>query len=110
MNIRTEDILSDNPFLQRQTVSEKGCQIDYLIQTKFKNLYVCEVKFSVNEIGLGIIEEIQEKIARLQLPRGTSALPVLIHVNGVSESVRGRGYFYEIIDFGELGMNLNKRN
>lgn len=110
LNIRIEDVLSDNPFLQRQTVSEKGCQIDYLIQTKFKNLYVCEVKFSVNEIGLGIIEEIQEKIARLQLPRGTSALPVLIHVNGVSESVRGRGYFYEIIDFGELVMNLNKRN
>lgn len=102
LNIRTEDVITDNPFLQRQTSHKKGCQIDYLIQTKFKNLYVCEVKFSRNPITLKVIDEVKEKINRLQLPRGSSALPVLIHVNGFIDSVAESDYFYEIIDFGDL--------
>ncbi len=40
LNIRSEDVIADNPFLQKQTTRQKGCQIDYLIQTKFKNLYL----------------------------------------------------------------------
>lgn len=102
LNIRAEDVVADNPFLQRQTTRQKGCQIDYLIQTKFNNLYVCEVKFSRNPITMKAIDDVKEKINRLQLPRRTSALPVLIHMNGVAESVFGSGYFYEIIDFGDL--------
>lgn len=102
LNIRIEDVVSDNPFLQRQTASKKGCQIDYMIQTKFGNFYLCEVKFSLHEIGSTIFEEVKEKVACLQLPKGTSILPVLIHVNGVAESVKDSQYFYEIIDFGEL--------
>lgn len=102
LHIRSEDVLADNPFLQRQTILQRGCQIDYLIQTKFKNVYVCEVKFSRNPITMKVINDIKEKIHRLQLPRGTSSLPVLIHVNGVVEAVVDKGYFYEILDFGEL--------
>ena len=99
MNIREEDVIADNPFFQHDTKLKKGCQIDYLIQTKFKNLYVCEVKFSRHPVGGNIVEEIKEKIKRLQLPRGTSVLPVLIHVNGVADHVVEGGYFYQIIDF-----------
>lgn len=102
LNIRTEDVISDNPFLQRQTTKEKGCQIDYLIQTKFKNLYACEIKFSLHPVQMKVIEDVKEKINRLQLPKGISTLPVLIHVNGAAESVVKSGYFYEILDFGDL--------
>ncbi len=35
-------------------------------------------------------------------PRDMSVLPVLIHVNGVTESVFEEEYFYAIIDFREL--------
>ncbi|NGX51849.1 MAG: hypothetical protein KR126chlam5_00136 [Candidatus Anoxychlamydiales bacterium] len=102
LHIRAEDIIADNPYLQRQTSTQKGCQIDYLIQTKYKNLYPCEVKFSRNLITSKVIEEVKTKIDRLSLPRNAAALPVLIHVNGVSESVIGNDYFYKIIDFAEL--------
>ena len=102
LNIRAEDVISDNPFLQRPTTQVKGCQVDYLIQTKFKNLYICEVKFSIHPVSMQVIEDLQTKISCLQLPRGTSALPVLIHVNGVADSVIDNGYFYEIIDLGDL--------
>lgn len=102
LNLRPEDIVFDNPYLQRQTIRKKGCQIDYLIQTKYKNLYLCEIKFSRNSIGTKVIDEVEEKIRCLAVPRGTAVLPVLIHVNGVSNAVIEKEYFCSIIDFGSL--------
>jgi len=102
LNIRQEDIIYDNPFWQRPTSKKKGCQIDYLVQTKFKNIYICEVKFSRNEINANVIDEVKEKISRLSLPRNTAVLPILIHVNEVSKKITETHYFYEIIDFSDL--------
>lgn len=102
LNIEGENIVYDNPFFQKTTKTHSGCQIDYMIQTKYNSLYVCEVKFSKNKIGLEIIDEMQEKIRRLAYPRGFSIWPVLIHVNGVTEAVARGGFFSRIIDFGDF--------
>ena len=102
LHIYPEDILSDNPFFQRTTTKTPGCQIDYLIHTRFNTLYVCEIKFSKHEISKDIISEIQEKINRLKRPKGFSCRPVLIQVNGVADSVLESGFFYKIIDFSQL--------
>lgn len=96
------DIINANPFFQRKTTRTKGCQIDYLIQTRFQTLFVCEIKFSRNPISTEIIDEMKEKIARINLPRGFSCWPVLVHVNGVSEPVENSNYFTKIIDFSTL--------
>jgi hypothetical protein len=63
---------------------------------------VCEIKFSKSEIGSSIIEEVEEKIARLEKPNGFSCRAVLIHVNGAKDSVINSGYFSKILDFGQL--------
>jgi len=102
LNIRFEDIVADNPYLQRKTKVYKGCQIDYLIQTKYNNLYLCEIKFSRQPITSKVVDEVEEKIRSLSLPRGIAVLPVLIHVNGVNDGLLDSQYFYKIIDFGEL--------
>ena len=91
-----------NHYLQTETKAKKGCQIDYLVQTKFNVLYVCEIKFSKNEIGSHVIDEVEEKIQRLKMPRGYSVRPVLVHVNGVSSGIIDRDYFASIIDFSAL--------
>ena len=57
-----------------------------MIQTRFHNLYVCEVKFSKNRVGKKIIEEMEKK-KHLKVPKHFSIRPVLIHVNGVEDSV-----------------------
>ncbi len=106
LNLSPNDIISDNPFFQRKSTTKSGCQIDYLIQTRFNTLFACEVKFSQHEITNDIIQEMKEKIARLVLPKGFSCFPVLIHINGVSESVKDSGYFAEVIDFSTL-LNSN---
>ncbi len=96
------DIVNDNPFFQRKTKRTKGCQIDYLVQTRYNALFACEIKFSKRAIQSEVIEQVKEKIARLSLPRGFSCCPVLIHVNGVSDAVADSGYFSQIIDFSSL--------
>ncbi len=98
--LRIDGIVSENPFFQRKTGA--GCQIDYMIQTRFNTLYICEIKFSKNKIGHSIIQEVQKKIDTLKRPKGFSCRPVLIHVNGVSDDVIDSDYFSNIIDFGEL--------
>lgn len=101
LNISPEEIVFDNPYFQNKTMRHEGCQIDYLIQTKFNTVYVCEIKFSQREIGLPVIHEVQEKIRRLSLPKNFSYRPVLIQVNGITEELEESGYFSNIINFGE---------
>ena len=79
-----------------------GCQIDYMIQTRFSTLYIIEIKFSKHPVKDSIINEVQEKIARIKMPRHMSYRPVLIHVNDVDDTILESRYFSEIIDFGQF--------
>jgi hypothetical protein len=72
IGIGADDIVFDNPYWQTATQKTRGCQIDYMIQCRNNTVYVCEIK------------------------------PVLIHVNGVDDSVLEERYFDTVIDFGEL--------
>ena len=102
LGIEASDIVMDGPFFQSHTQLRPGCQIDYLIQTRFHTFYLCEIRFSKNRIGTTIIEECERKRLRLVIPKYCSIRPVLIHVNGVEENVIDTRYFDKIIDFGEL--------
>jgi len=102
LEIKADEIIWDNPFFQHHTSKMPGCQIDYMIQTKSKNLYIFEIKFLSKEINKSIIPEVHAKINKLKKPKGYSCRPILIHVNGVDESVFEQDYFAKIIDFGEF--------
>ena len=102
LGISLSDVVFSNPFFQRKTKDQLGCQVDLLIQAKFNVLYIVEIKFSRSEIPLSIVDEVKQKIRRIRLPRNFSYHPVLIHVNGVHESVVESGYFSSIIDFGAI--------
>ncbi len=99
LEIHADDVMRFGPFFQKQTLRQKGCQIDLLIQTKYNCLYICEIKFSSSEVGTQVISEMKEKTANISLPKGMSIRPVLIHVNGVSDGVVDSGLFDYIIDF-----------
>ncbi len=102
LDIKPDDVVSDNPFFQRKTARFPGCQIDYLIQTRFNHFYLCEIKFSKREIDSSIIQEVEKKIKSFHYPKGYSCRAVLIHVNGVAEEVENSGYFSDIIDFSQF--------
>ena len=102
LRLAPEDIIADDVYFQRETKQYPGCQIDYLIQTRVNTLFVCEIKFSQNELKTSVIQEVKEKIKKLTIPKSFVCIPILIHVNGVSEEVREAEYFFEIIDFSEF--------
>ena len=102
LGVDPNDVLNEGPFFQTPTQRRKGCQIDYLIQTRQRALFVCEIKFSQNAVPAAVINEVEEKMARMSLPRRVSVRPVLIHAGGVADAVIEREYFAAMIDFGEL--------
>ncbi len=102
LHIPAEEIIYDNPYFQRKTTKHAGCQIDYLIQTKFNCLYLCEIKFSKDPIGPAVVKEMQDKIEALGVPPSFSYRPILIHVNGIQDSVIASEFFAQIIDLESL--------
>lgn len=102
LNIAPDTVIYSNPYFQKKSTRQKGCQIDFLIQTKFNTLYAVEIKFSQNKIKSQVIEEVRAKIKSMSLPRGTAVFPVLIHVNGVTNGLIDADYFHAIIDFSEV--------
>ncbi len=98
MGISASDVVCDGPYRQSSSLSTKGCQIDYLVQTATKNLFVCEFKCKRREIGSDIIDTLKEKINALKVPRGYATVPILFHLGGVTSLVETEGYFYRIID------------
>ncbi len=98
LGIHPVDIVRSGPYRQTKTTTQKGCQIDYLIQTKTNSLFVCEFKFKKREVSSDIIHQMQEKISRLKSPKGFARVPVLFHLSGVSDEAITSAYFYRIID------------
>lgn len=96
------EIINDNPYLQRKTKQHEGCQIDYLIQTKFNILYICECKFSQGKIGSDVIRELKLKIERLDRLNKFAVKPVLIYVGELTQDIVDSGFFAHLIDFSEL--------
>ena len=99
LGITPDMVVSDNPYFQRKTSKQAGCQIDYLIQTRFNTLIVCEIKYTKNMIKLDIIDEIKQKMQRLTKPKNFSCVPVLIHFGELHEAVEESGFFVKIINF-----------
>ncbi len=102
LGLTDDEVVFAGPYLQTKRLRRKGCQIDYLIQTRYHNLYLCEVKFKQGPVGMEVVEQVEEKFKSLQLPRGFSCRPILIHINGVDEKLADCGYFAKIINFGDF--------
>jgi uncharacterized protein len=101
LSLKPEDIVASGPYFQKKNSRQKGCQIDYLIQTKYRTLYVCEIKFSQNPHTVEVINKTKEKINRMSLPKNYAVVPVLIHVGEVTKVVADADYFINIINIGE---------
>lgn len=102
LGIHGQDVVMDNPYIQRGSGRKKGCQIDYLVQMRSNTLFVCEVKMRRKELGLEVIEELKEKIESLDLPKGFGISPVVFHLGPLSDALLSSRYFYRMIDIADL--------
>lgn len=95
-------VIRDNPYIQTPTTRRKGCQIDYLIQTKMNSLIICEFKFSKNELSSSVLNELKEKAQTLSAPKGFGKALALFHIGGVSPKVEESPLLYRVIDLRDL--------
>jgi len=101
LNINPSDVIAANPYFQKKSARTKGaCQIDILITTKQKTIFVCELKVQ-DELHATVVSEVQKKLTVLTVPRGYSLRPILIYEGKFSEKVeyRLKNYFDHVIGF-----------
>lgn len=102
LRLTEAQIINDGPYYQSKTTAQEGCQIDYLIHTRFNTLYVIEIKFCSGEIKKSVIKDIQTKIDKLNLPNKIVAIPVLLYVDELPHSLSQSEFFGATIDIEEL--------
>lgn len=105
LNIPLISVLNIGSYFQSETLRQKSCQIDLLIQTK-NTLYICELK-ARREVDISVIEEVKKKIKTLKRPSTLSVRTVLIYAGDLDQEIIEDDYFDEIIDFNEL-LDLKK--
>jgi uncharacterized protein len=105
LHLSYSDIICDNPYFQPKTKNQEGCQIDYLIHSKFNTLHLCEIKFSRNTIDKKVISQVRQKMEKLKIPKNFTIRPVLIYEGVLHREVQESGFFDKIIEFSELLTN-----
>lgn len=95
-------IVASGPYQQQKTKARHGCQIDYLIQTDTKTLYLCEFKFSRKAIGVEVLESMQSKVKALEIPRGVGVCLVLIHCSHITKNLDLSDALYRVIGIEDL--------
>lgn len=58
LGLPNEQVINEGPYFQSKTQKKLGCQIDYLIQTRFNTLSVVEVNFSSSAVKTSVISEV----------------------------------------------------
>lgn len=98
LGIDSSNVVCDNPFIQRATTRNRGCQVDYLIQTRMNSLVICEFKFSKNELSSSLLTELKEKSNALAVPKGFGKSLALFHIGGVSPKIEESPLMFRVID------------
>lgn len=101
LGIDPTQVARDNPYVQTPTTRRKGCQIDYIIQTKMNTIIICEFKLSKNELSSSILDELKEKADLLQVPKGFGKVIALFHIGGASAKVEESSLLYRVVDLRE---------
>lgn len=102
LQLASSDIISAGPYFQKPTKENKGkVQIDLLIETNRKEIFICEIK-SADYIGIRVIAEINEKIKKLKAPKFYSKRTVLIYIGILSNKLDLEQKIDYLIDYEAL--------
>jgi uncharacterized protein len=94
------NVLNAGPYLQPATKRRAGCQIDLLLRTK-QAVYVLEIKLR-ERIDRSVIEEMKEKVRRLEGARDLTVRTGLIFAGELDPRIERDDYFDFIVPFDRL--------
>lgn len=105
LKIPPADIVNYGPyFRQKERTGQKrpGVQIDMLVVRRDGVITVIENKFTRQPVGSSIMDEVQSKIDKLDIPKGRTIEKVLVSASGATKTVVDSGYFNKIVTLDEL--------
>ena len=88
------------PFRRSSSKEGNGVQIDLLIQTP-RSAYAVEIKRK-KRIGIEVEREMEEKLRRFKIRKGTSVRPVLVYDGELDPRLSGSGFFAAVINAARL--------
>lgn len=90
---------SVGPYFTAPKEGVPGVQIDLLFARSDNVINLCEMKYSVNQVGLAVIAEVEKKAAALaNVSSGKTIQKILISSSGATRDLQSSGYFFRIID------------
>lgn len=104
LGLNASKIKSASAYVQKANKKIKiGCQIDLLIHSSMDIYFLCEIKCKKN-IEKSVINEVENKIKAIKLPRRSVVRPVLIYVGEIypPHQQEIENYFHRIISFDEM--------
>lgn len=101
LDLELAAIKSYGPYFQTAKKLE-GVQFDLIIEERDQTLILVECKNSVQPIGLGVAREFEEKIKKLNPPSRYLIKKVLVTGGAVSEDLRKKKYFSQIVTAADL--------
>lgn len=100
LGLRNTIIENLGPYFQTKTKRRLACQIDLLIRTA-SAVYIVEAKVR-KKIQPSVIDEVREKIKRLNIARGIPIRTALIYEGELAPGITDAGFFDHLITFEQL--------
>jgi uncharacterized protein len=91
------------PYFRARSRSDAGVQVDLLFSRADNVITLCEMKCSLAPIGMGVVHDVERKVALLAraFPSKTIQRVLVLHGEPSRDLVKS-GYFYRIIRSAEL--------
>jgi len=100
LDLSTTTILNYGPYFHNATQRKKSCQIDLLIRTP-SALYLIETKVR-QKIDSFVIDEVAEKIARLNPPSTLAVRTALVYEGKLEPTLIESDFFDHLVSFNQL--------
>ncbi|MCC6220630.1 MAG: ATP-binding protein [Deltaproteobacteria bacterium] len=89
-------------YFRKEKADSRGFQIDLLYERDDKVVTVCEMKYLQSKCRASVIDEMERKLALLEIPSSRTIQKVLVTTIGADESLIRRAYFDRVITLDEL--------
>lgn len=94
---------SFGPYFEAAGKNKSGVQVDLLFDRKDNVITLCEMKYSLTPVGMGIIKDVERKAEILKSKfKKKTIQKVLISRSSPTKDLAASGYFYRIIKPEEL--------
>ncbi len=102
LKIPTSQIIDYGPFFRQgarrgRKNEHAGAQIDILVRRRGDILTLIECKFRSQSIGVGVIEEVRQKVKMLHAPGKHSVERVLLTSGEITPELEREGYFHRVL-------------